>query len=537
MSEIDPKEAVASWKSAYHRDNVNAAWLLVGRHSQSQPDADALHVVRATGEDKIYSFAMLDDLSARLASALTQLGVGPGDRVAALLPKGPELTLTALAAWRIGASYVPLFTAFGDEAIAYRLRDSHTAVLVTDHANRHKISREANDLLKAIVLVPLAEPATQDLSFDDLLDSAPLHQWAPLTGDSPMVLLYTSGTTGQPKGVVVPIWALAAFEAYMRLGLDLRSTDRFWNLADPGWAYGLYYGLIGPLLLGQSTLAYQGPFDPQTAVSLLRRYHITNFAAAPTAFRAMRATGLNPQNTELRVLSSAGEPLNPEVSQWSREIFGLPIYDHYGQTELGMVINNHHFPPLQRPVQPGSMGVVMPGFRAVIVDDAGNELEPGQEGHLAIDTKASPLFWFAGYYNAPDRTRERFTPDGRYYLTGDDASHDPEGHFYFSGRSDDIILSAGYRIGPFEVENVLMTHPAVAECAVIGIPDELRGEAVKAYIVLRATYLPGVELSTELKEWVRQKLAKTAYPRELEFVESLPKTPSGKVQRYRLRNS
>ncbi len=527
-------DTIRSWLSQYRTAGVNAAWFLLGQHSNEKPNAAALHVVFSPGQDNTYTFSDLDTLTAHLAGGLSALGVGPGDRVAALLPKGLELTLTALATWRLGAVYVPLFTAFGNEAVAYRLKDSNTKVVVTDANNRAKLPSTPIEALHAIVTTQTTD--SRDGSFQDLLAFSPKSGWTTRSGDDAMVLLYTSGTTGQPKGVVVPIWALAAFEGYMRFGLDLRSDDRFWNLADPGWAYGLYYGLIGPLLLGQATLAYQGAFDPETIMQLLGQYHITNFAAAPTAFRAIRATNPTPKATALRIISSAGEPLNPEVSQWSETVFGLPIYDHYGQTELGMVINNHHDPRLNRPVKPGSMGIAMPGFRAVIVDDNGTERVSSVEGHLAIDTHASPLFWFSGYYQAPDRTQERFTTDGRYYLTGDDASRDDEGYFYFSGRSDDIILSAGYRIGPFEVENVLMTHPSVAECAVIGVPDELRGESVKAFIVLRNTYAADDQLAAELKEWVRQRLAKTAYPREIAFVATLPKTPSGKIQRYRLRH-
>ncbi len=531
MGTVDPHQAILSWIAEYGGDDVNAGWLLVGRHSQAKPEGAAFHLVTGSGEDTTYTFAMLDELTARVAGGLRALGVEAGDRVAALLPKGLPLTLTALAAWRLGAVYVPLFTAFGNEAVGYRLSDSEARVVVTDPANRHKVQGGAGAL---VVVAPSAQ-SDQDRSFDDLLGAEPYRTWTARKGSDPMILLYTSGTTGQPKGVIVPIWALAAFEAYMRFGLDLQEGDRFWNLADPGWAYGLYFGLIGPLLLGQETLAYQGPFEPEQVMKLLKEHHITNFAAAPTAFRAMRASGLQPQQTDLRVLSSAGEPLNPEVSVWAEEIFGLPIFDHYGQTELGMVINNHHMPALRRHIVPGSMGVAMPGIKAAVVDDGGREVPPGVEGHVAIDAKASPLFWFAGYYHAPERTRERFTADGQYYLTGDDGSQDVDGNFFFSGRSDDIILSAGYRIGPFEVENMLMTHQAVAECAVIGVPDELRGESVKAFVVLRSSCQPSGELEAELKEWVRQRLAKTAYPREIDFLAVLPKTPSGKVQRYRLR--
>lgn len=324
----------------------------------------------------------------------------------------------------------------------------------------------------------------------------------------------------------------------MRWGLDLQEEDFFWNLADPGWAYGLYYGLIGPLLLGKGTLFYNAPFDPDAAYRILQKYRVTNFAAAPTAYRALRAAGASAdtrRKLSLRVASSAGEPLNPELIAWAREHLGVPIHDHYGQTELGMVVNNHHAAGLVRPLRPGSMGHPMPGFRVVVASPAGEELGPGQEGQLAVDTRQSPLFWFRGYHADPERTAERFTGDGRYYLTGDAARMDADGYVFFSGRADDIILTAGYRVGPFEVESALMAHPAVAEAAAVGKPDELRGEVVKAYVVLKPGFTPSVELAAELSQFVKSSLSAHAYPREVEFVPELPKTPSGKIQRFLLR--
>ena len=352
------------------------------------------------------------------------------------------------------------------------------------------------------------------------------------------ILLYTSGTTGHPKGVEVPIKALASFEAYMRFGLDLKPSDVFWNIADPGWAYGLYYGLAGPLLLGQTFIMFNAPFNVEETYRILTEYGVTNYAAAPTVYRAMRAKGI-PEGLKdalhLRVLSSAGEPLNPDVSMWAESHLGAPMYDHYVQTEQGMVVNNHHDPKFYSPIKAGSMGQSMPGFRAVIVDSNGAELPPGTEGELAIDTENSPLYWFHGYYNDPARTHERFAAGTRYCLTGDTASVDDEGFIFFSGRSDDIISSAGYRIGPFEVESALMGHQAVAEAAVVGVPDNRRGELVKAFIVLRPNIPPTTELEQELSQFVKQNLSAHSYPREIEFVDALPKTPSGKIQRFLLR--
>lgn len=236
----------------------------------------------------------------------------------------------------------------------------------------------------------------------------------------------------------------------------------------------------------------------------------------------------------LRVLSNAGEPLNRNVIKWSESYLELPIYDHYGQTEQGMVINNHHHPDLQNTYKPGTMGQPMPGFKITILDEHGVEAGPNREGQISIDTEQSPLFWFRGYYHNEEKTAERFLYGSRYYLTGDDSSYDENGYFYFSGRNDDIISSAGYRIGPFEVESAIMEHEAVAETAVIGVPDERRGEVVKAYIVLKASYVASKELEKDIQQYVKSNLSAHEYPRMIEFVDALPKTPSGKIQRFLL---
>lgn len=506
-------------KTRYQTDPVNAAWYLVGN---KDPDKPALYYHRPDQPAVIYTYDELRQESAKWAARLANQGIRAKDRVAGLLPKRPELAAMILGVWRLGAVYVPLFTAFGSEAVRYRIEQSRAKVVVTEDAHREKVAG-----MRDVVVFNVDHPDPDPQSLD---------VWQALSETDLLVLLFTSGTTGHPKGVPVPIRALPAFEAYMRWGLDVRPSDRFWNLADPGWAYGLYYGLIGPWLVDQPIFWYGGSFDPDRVTALIKEAGITNFAAAPTAYRAMRAQGAVLPDT-LRAISSAGEPLNPEVIRWAETAIGRPILDHYGQTELGMVINNHQFPALQRPLKPGSMGHPMPGFRAVVLDDDGHEVPSKTEGHIALDIGQSPLFWFPGYEGADSATQSRLTADGRYYLTGDDGSVDEEGYFFFTGRSDDVILSAGYRIGPFEVESTLMAHPAVAECAVVGVPDALRGEAIRAYVVLRPDFVPNAQWEDELKDWVRQRLAKTHYPREIRLVDTLPKTPSGKIQRFILRQS
>ena len=521
---------VDSLLDKYARGPGNLARLIV----EAGPWRGGLDYVGPEGESS-HSIAELEEKSACLATYLAAKGVAKGDPVGVLLPKGPELVVAALAVWRLGAAYVPLFTAFGTDAITMRVRDSSAAYVITDAANFAKVEMGAIGGCR-VLLVGEETPGTE--SWTAALTAAPMEVCVEVGPRDPIVLLYTSGTTGAPKGVPVPFWALAGFEAYMTLGIGLRDSDRFWNLADPGWAYGLYYGLIGPMMLGHRILYVNRPFDPNSVEEVWGRYGITNFAAAPTAYRAMRgAIGERKVAGAPGVMSSAGEPLNPEVISWGKASLGVEIRDHYGQTELGMVINNHNDTRLRNEAVPGSMGRATPGMRAVVLGPDFSEQEPGGEGEVAIDSASSPLFWFPGYYRAPERTAERFSPDGRYYLTGDVASTDETGNFYFAGRSDDVILTAGYRVGPFEVESAVMAHPKVAECAVIGVPDELRGESIRAYVVLRPGAQAGPELEGEIQQLVRDRLSKTSYPREVVVVEELPKTPSGKIQRFLLRRS
>ncbi|MGI8858394.1 MAG: AMP-binding protein [Thermomicrobiales bacterium] len=533
----DVQRQIDAWQAEHTGANLSVAHLLCDRYADT-PDRIALRYEDATGAQQTFTFARLRDQSARFATVLRAMGVGKGDRVATLLPKSPELMIATLAIWWLGAVHVPLFTAFGPQAISFRTENSGTHVVITDAANRTKLT--GMDL--RVVTVEGPDAATlrhdDDVPFwSSLRAAALLADVVTVTGDDLFILIYTSGTTGYPKGVEVPVRALTAFAIYMRFGLDVRDDDLFWNIADPGWAYGLYYALVGPLLLGMPTLFINAPFSVDGTLHILRNYGVTNFAAAPTVYRAMRATGLRDvrDGLRLRVLSSAGEPLNPDVIAWAEQTLGVPIHDQYGQTEHGMMIVNHNTPALRQPLRPGSMGVQMPGFRAVIVDDDGNERGPGEEGQIGLDIPQSPIYWFRGYYEAREWSDKRIVGGGRYYLSGDAASRDADNFFYFSGRADDIISSAGYRIGTFEVESALMQHPAVAEAAAVGKPDELRGEVVTAFVVLKAGHAPTDALAAELSQSVKTNLSAHAYPRAITFVDQLPKTPSGKVQRFLLR--
>ncbi|MDM5332917.1 AMP-binding protein [Ureibacillus composti] len=515
--------------------------LLCDRHDEERI---AFHYVEAGGLKRSYSYRELKRDSLIFANVLKSMGVQKGSRVAVLLPKGPELIISVLAIWRLGAIHVPIFTGFGPQAVFYRVENSGAEIVITDAHNRPKLNgaqagTDTGSETKAKIITVHANSEEGDLDYwSSFKDVQPLERNEVVTKDDVFIILYTPGTTGHPKGVQVPVFALASFETYMRLGLDVQKGDVYWNMADPGGGYGLYYGLIGPLLLGETFILDNSPFHVQQVFQVLQDYKVTNLAGFPNVYRSMRAEGVDNRLKEklcLRVLSSAGEPLNFDVIQWAENALGIPIYDHYGQTEQGALINNHHHPQLQHTYKPGTMGQPMPGFRLTIVNDYAEEVGPNIEGQICIDTVHSPLFWFKGYYQNEEKTRKSFMLGSRYYLTGDNASYDEEGYFYFSGRHDDMILSNGYRISPFDVESSIMQHEAVTETAVVGAPDLQRGEVVKAYIVLKENFTPSEELAKGIQQFVKGNLSAYEYPRLIEFVEAIPKTPSGKMQRFLLR--
>lgn len=480
------------------------------------------------GNGARYSFEQLQAMSARMGNVLKDQGVGPGDRVAGLMPRTVELLVTILATWRLGAVYQPLFTAFGPKAIEHRLEQSQARVVVTDRNNRAKLDDVSG--CPAIITVGAA---AHELDFQQALEAASDHCEPVLrSGDDPFLLMFTSGTTGPAKPLEVPLRAIVAFQGYMRDAIDLRPNDTFWNLADPGWAYGLYYAVTGPLALGHATTFYDGPFSVESCARIIDKLGISNLAGSPTAYRLLIAAGeafSAPIKGRLRVVSSAGEPLNPEVIRWFADALNVTIHDHYGQTELGMVLCNHH--GLAHPVHLGSAGFAIPGHRIVVLDEAGNELPAGQPGILAVDREQSPLCWFGGYHGVPTKA---FI--GKYYLSGDTVELNTDGSISFVGRSDDVITTSGYRVGPFDVESALIEHPAVIEAAVVGKPDPQRTELIKAFVVLAGGHSASPELEEALRQHVRQRLYAHAYPREIEFVGELPKTPSGKLQRFILRN-
>lgn len=511
----------------------NAYTECCGRHALgSKADKVVLVHEDAEGNVSSYTFAQMHELSGKMANLLKSQGVKPGDRVAAMLPRNPELLALILATWRVGAVYQPLFTAFGYEAIEFRLSQAKTVLVITDEENRAKF-KPIKNLPKMMMMGSEAKAKEWgDLHYATAIEAqSSEYDTQVLDSDQPFLQMFTSGTVGKPKGVAVPLRALPGFYIYMRYAVGLNSDDKFWNMADPGWAYGLYYAITAPLLLGCTTHFNEANFSAENTLEFLKRHKITNLASAPTAYRMLKSSGeLDGKADELflRMASSAGESLNTEVVNWVTENLGCRVMDHYGQTETGMTCCCHHTLKHNTPV--GSMGLPLPGYRLAILDAEHNEVAQGEAGQLVIDMEASPTFFFAGY-----TWNEQKPYYGKYYLTGDMVVQHKDGTYWFDGRDDDIITTAGYKVGPTDVENTVLEHPAVAESAAVGKPDELRGYIIKAFVVLKDGYEASDQLVKDIQGLVRERMSGHAYPREIEFVDELPKTPSGKIQRFMLR--
>ena len=508
-------ETLAGWEASFASPQADLAQLLCDGHD---PEALAFSFPSYTdGQLQVtrLTYGELRDQSARLAAGLAGLGVTRGDRVAVLMGKSPSLVVALLAIWRLGAAQVPLFTAFAAPAIEMRVTAAGAKLVITDADQRPKLAELERDA--RIEVVESGEQLAQLVS-----EHPPLERNEQIGGTGAMIVLYTSGTTGAPKGVTVPVRALSSFCSYMHYGLDVSEDDVFWNAADPGWGYGLYYAILGPMALGRPNILLSGGFSADATRAVVAELGVTNLAAAPTVYRSLRKDGLQLEKP-LRRASSAGEPLTPDVNAWAVDALGTEVRDHYGQTEHGMMIVNGWHDAVRTQVPEGSMGWPLPGFAAAILD-----------GQIVLDVEQSPLMWFTGYADAPDKTAERFSADGRWYLTGD-LGREQDGLFFFASRDDDLIIMAGYRISPFDVESVLVTHPAVAEAAVVGLPDELRGEVLVAYVVVNDAAPAPEVLERELQQLVKERFAAHAYPRQVHVVEQLPKTPSGKVQRFVLR--
>jgi acetyl-CoA synthetase len=546
LVDYDAACAAFSWEAARAQldglpggAGLNVAHECVDRHCAATGHREALRWLDRDGGVHAYTYARLRELTSRFANVLQGLGVGKGDLVCTLLGRVPELYIAAFGTWKNRSVFCALFSAFGPEPIQIRLAAGRARVLVTTRQlYRRKVAalRDVLPDLEHVLLIDSGDqqrPAdTRDLSA--LMDAAGAHHAiAPTDPEDVALLHFTSGTTGRPKAAVHVHAAVVAHHATGRIALDLRPGDVFWCTADPGWVTGVSYGIVAPLAIGATVLVDEAEFDPERWYRVLAAHRVTVWYTAPTAVRMLMRTGSDLARRfafpELRLLASVGEPLNPEAVRWGEEAFGRPFHDNWWQTETGgiMIAN---LPAMD--IRPGSMGRPLPGIEAAIVrrrDDGGVDVigEPGREGELALRPGWPSMF--RGYLGDEARYRRCFA--GGWYLSGDLARRDADGYFWFVGRADDLIKSAGHRIGPFEVESVLMEHPAVAEAGVIGKPDPVVGEVVKAFVVPKAGYPRTDGLAQELLAHARRRLGPVVAPREIAIRDELPKTRSGKIMR------
>jgi len=524
---------------------LNIAHEAIVRHALGpRRDHPAVRWIGKEGEVRDYAYGDLHRLSNRFANVLRRLGVGKGDRVFALAGRIPELYVAALGTLKSGSVFCPLFSAFGPEPIRQRLALGEGRLLVTTEGlyARRGVDELRRTLpsLEHVLLAgsegrPAAAPGTRDLAA--LMDEASDQFEIPPTDPQDMALLhFTSGTTGRPKGAVHVHEAVVAHHSTGAYALDLHPEDVFWCTADPGWVTGTSYGIVAPLTHGVTSIVDEADFDAERWYGLLREQAVTVWYTAPTAVRMMMKVGTEVARKyalpRLRFAASVGEPLNPEGVTWGQEALGLAIHDNWWQTETGgiMIAN---FAAMD--VRPGSMGRPLPGVEAGIVrrgaEGGLEEVEPGVQGELALRPGWPSMF--RGYLHDEERYRTCF--EGGWYLTGDLARRDPDGYFWFVGRADDVIKSAGHLIGPFEVESALMEHPAVAEAGVIGKPDPVVGAVVKAFVSLKAGHEPGDALRKELLGFARTRLGPAVAPKEIGFCAGIPKTRSGKIMRRLLK--
>jgi acetyl-CoA synthetase len=513
-------------------ERLNIAHQVCERH-QAQPDRIAIYYENAEGETASYSFAELKTASDRFANALRALGVCRGDRVAIVLSQRIETIIAHLAIYKLGAVSLPLAVLFGTEALEYRLRDSAARVAICDASKYDTLLELRPDLpeLQHLIGCNIGDKASE---FWQLVErSSDQIQMVETLADDPACLIYTSGTTGPPKGALVAhravIGNFTGFE--MSQNFFPKQGDVVWTPADWAWTGGLWDALLPGLNYGIPVLAYEGRgFDPERVCQLMSKYAVTNAFIPPTALRMLRSVPNIRQDyaIKLRAVMSAGEQVGAELIHWGREALGITINEMWGQTEFNYLVGNCS--AIMEP-KPGSMGKPYPGHEVNVIDDEGQVMATGEQGELAA--WGDDPVRFIGYWNNEEATQARFS--GNWFRTGDVGYRDEDGFLWFVGRKDDVISSAGYRIGPGEIEDSLIKHPAVAQAAVIGKADELRGQIVKAYVVLNEGYEASEDLGREIQQSVRERLSAHEYPREVEFTTELPMTTTGKVRRIELR--
>lgn len=522
----------------------NFATDVIGRWAQD-PSKLAMLWIGQNGEERSITFAEFAEGSNRAAHAFIQLGMQKGDRVMVMLPRIPQWWESVLGLMKIGAIAIPCTTLLTPRDIEHRANIAEVQGIITDHEGAEKFDQVRSEC-PTIKYTILVEESNEDISgrenwinyHNNVGEASPEFSGPETRSDDPSLIYFTSGTVGYPKMVLhthtsYPIGHTITGKYW----LDLHEDDLHWNVSEMGWAKAAWSNLFGPWVMGAAMFIQdaRGKFDPIETLEMLNKYPITTFCAPPTVYRMlvldqpMAYLKTHPLKA-LRHCVGAGEPLNPEVIRAWEQNTGLTIRDGYGQTETVLLCGN--FPSIS--VKPGSMGKPSPGFEVSVIDHDGSELPPNKEGDIAVRIYPErPKWMFKEYWHNPDATNACIR--GEWYITGDRAYKDEEGYFWFVGRADDVIISAGYRIGPFEVESALKEHPAIVESAVVASPDEMRGEIVKAFVILAPGYSPTPELANELQEYVKKVTAPYKYPREIEFVDNLPKTISGKIRRVELR--
>jgi len=527
------------WKDAQKeiswigKNRLNMAHAVIDTHVESWRKNKVALYWEDVNKSEDYTFMQMSELSNKFANVLKSLDVNRGDRVFIFLPRIQPLYISFLGALKTGAVAGTMFAAFGPSGIKDRLQNSGAKVVITDDTLKKRIYKVKQELpdLKHIIVVGKTKGREKSYS-KEMEKASNKFRVAKMRPTDDAFMLYTSGTTGKPKGVVHSHKALVQEHITAKWALDLHDDDVYWCTADPGWVTGVAYGILGCWSNGVSSVVYRGRFDPEKWYSIIDKYNVNVWYTAPTAIRMLMAAGDKLAKkydlSSLRHLCSVGEPLNPEAVKWSVKVLGRPFHDNWWQTETGGILIANY--PCM-PIKPGSMGKPLPGVKASIIDDNGRKLCAGKEGDLAI--KPGWPSMMKKIWRRPKKYKSYFLRG--WYITGDRAYKDKDGYFWFVGRADDVIKTSGERVGPFEVESALVEHPAVVEAGVVGKPDEMRGEIIKAFVVLRNGYKESDELRKNLQKFVKRHLAGHAYPREIEFVDDLPKTRSGKVVRRLLK--
>ncbi|MEW9500702.1 acetate--CoA ligase [Jeotgalibacillus marinus] len=531
VSSFDWKEVEKNF-SWYETGKMNMAYEAIDRHAESEKKNKVALYYRDANRNEKYTFREMKEMTNKAANVLKSHGdVEKGDRVFIFMPRSPELYFALLGALKIGAIVGPLFEAFMEGAVKDRLEDSEAKVIITTPELLERVPVDELPHLKHIFLVgDNVEEKNNHIDFNKHFKEATRSfsiEW--LERDDGLILHYTSGSTGKPKGVLHVQEAMLQHYQTSKWVLDLRDDDIYWCTADPGWVTGTSYGIFGPWLTGATSVIVGGRFSPEAWYQTLEDFEVTVWYSAPTAFRMLMGAGDELVNeydlSGLRHVLSVGEPLNPEVIRWGMKVFQHRIHDTWWMTETGaqMICN---YPAID--IRPGSMGKPFPGVEAAIVDDQGNELPANRMGNLAVK-KGWPSMMNA-IWNNEQKFESYFMPNG-WYVSGDSAYKDEDGYYWFQGRIDDVIMTSGERVGPFEVESKLLEHPAVTEAGVIGKPDPVRGEIIKAFVALVEGFEPTDELKEEIRQYVKRGLSAHAAPREIDFKDKLPKTRSGKIMR------